>query len=236
MSREIGYVDGNVKLRGLLEEPDAAPARAAVLVCHEAMGLTLHVRRRIKMLAAIGYSAFALDMFGDGSPPLTDQAVVRPRLQGWLQDRIALRRRAQAGFDALVRHTTAPAGKVFAIGFCFGGTTALELARAGLPLTGVVSFHGGLKAPLPAALGTVNAPILSCVGAEDPTIPLEDRTAFEQEMNTAGATWQTVLYSGVGHSYTNKDIPVQPGFSYHAWADEQSWSAMRSFFDGLLQQ
>src|SRR5262245_37304615 len=234
MSREIEYFDGNARLRGWLAEPRSTSRRAAVLVCHEGPGLGAHVKRRVEMLAELGYSAFALDIFGDGSPPIADLAAMRERMTPWLQDRVALRRRARAGLDALMSNA-ATEDKLLAIGYCFGGTTALELARAGEPLKGVVSFHGGLKAPMPAAPGVVKARVLSCVGADDATIPIEDRTAFEDEMKTAGAVWQTLLFSGAEHSFTNKDVQARPGFRYDAWADGQSWSAMRTFFDGVLQ-
>jgi len=149
----------------------------------------------------------------------------------WLQNREGLRSRAMAGLDAF--RGAADTKTTFAIGYCFGGTVALELARMGAPLDGVVSFHGGLKATIPASPGAVKAPVLSCVGTEDPSIPLEDRSAFEAEMIAAGATFQTLLFSGTKHAFTNKDIPSMPGFGYSAWADQQSWSAMQAFFNAL---
>jgi dienelactone hydrolase len=236
MSRAIEYSDGDAKLCGLLAEPSATSARAAVLVCHEGPGFGPHVKRRTQMLAELGYSAFALDMFGDGSPLIADPVAMRERMTPWLEDRVALRRRAQAGLDALRRTTSAPNDTLLAIGYCFGGTTVLELARAGAALNGVFSFHGGLKTPIPATQRSVKARILSCVGAEDPLIPIEDRNAFEDEMKAAGASWQTMLFSGAEHSFTNRDVAARPGFSYNAWADGLSWSAMQAFFDGVLDQ
>jgi dienelactone hydrolase len=183
------------------------------------------------MLAELGYSAFAIDVFGGGAPMESDRDKMFGRLMPWLQDRQALRARALAGFDAFRK--AAETKVTFAIGYCFGGTVALELARMGAPLTGVASFHGGLKAGIPAEPGAVKAAILSCVGTEDPAIPLEDRNAFEAEMLAAGAKFQTLLFSGTMHSFTNKDAPTMPGFGYNAWADQQSWAAMRAFFEAL---
>jgi dienelactone hydrolase len=151
----------------------------------------------------------------------------------WFEDRAALRRRALAALDVLARQIGAQ-GKMLAVGYCFGGTVALELARAGAPLLGVVSFHGGLKTSMPAVPRVMNARVLSCVGANDPTIPLEDRTSFEKEMEDAGANWQALLFSGAEHSFTNRDMVPRPGFSYNAWADRQSWAAMQAFFDDVL--
>jgi dienelactone hydrolase len=227
----IKYSENGVSLNGLLVRPTTASARAGVLVCHEGPGRGDHVRRRLEMLAELGYAAFALDIYGDGSPVETDVEKMFGRLMPWLEKREGLRARALAGLNAF--KNAAETKVTFAIGFCFGGTVALELARMGAPLAGVASFHGGLKATLPAQPGAVKAAVLSCVGTEDPSIPLEDRSAFEAEMIAAGATFQTLLFSGTMHSFTNKDTPARPGFAYNAWADQQSWSAMQSFFQAL---
>jgi dienelactone hydrolase len=226
----IAYSEGGVALNGLLARPEGS-ARAGVLVCHEGPGRGGHIQRRLAMLADLGYAAFALDVFGEGSPMETEREKIFGRLMPWLENRQALRARALAGLnafqDAIKTETT------FAIGYCFGGTVALELARMGAALDGVASFHGGLKAGIPAEPGAVKAAILSCVGTEDPAIPLEDRTAFEAEMMAAGAKFQTMLFSGTMHSFTNKDAPSMPGFGYGAWADQQSWAAMQAFFQAL---
>jgi dienelactone hydrolase len=227
----IAYSENGVSLKGLLVRPSNAPVRAGVLVCHEGPGRGDHVRRRLEMLADSGYTAFALDIYGEGSPVETEREKIFGRLMPWLENREGLRARALAGLNAF--KNAAATKLTFATGYCFGGTVALELARMGAPLDGVVSFHGGLKAKIPAAPGAVKAPILSCVGTEDPSIPLADRSAFEAEMTAAGARFQTLLFSGTMHAFTNKDIPSMPGFGYSAWADQQSWSAMQAFFRAL---
>lgn len=227
----IAYSENGVSLQGLFARSNKPSVRASVLVCHEGPGRGDHIRRRLEMLAELGYAAFALDIYGQGSPVETDREKIFPRLMPWLENREGLRARALAGLNAF--KNTAATKLTFAIGYCFGGTVALELARMGAPLDGVVSFHGGLKAKIPAEPGAVKAPILSCVGTEDPSIPLEDRDAFEAEMKAAGAKFQTLLFSGTSHAFTNKDAPSVPGFGYNAWADQQSWSAMQSFFQAL---
>ena len=228
----IEYSENGASLKGLLVRPnDETPVRAGVLVCHEGPGRGDHVRRRLDLLAELGYVAFALDIYGDGSPVELDPTKIFPRLMPWLEDRQVLRARALAGLNAFKE--VADTKLVFAIGFCFGGSVALELARMGAALDGVVSFHGGLKAPILAEPGAVKASILSCVGTDDPSIPIEDRSAFEAEMIAAGAKFQTLLFSGTSHAFTNKDTPARPGFSYNSWADHQSWSAMQSFFQAL---
>jgi dienelactone hydrolase len=227
----IAYSENGVSLKGLLVRPGNQPARASVLVCHEGPGRGGHVQRRLEMLAQLGYAAFALDIYGEGSPMETEREKIFGRLMPWLENRQGLRARALAGLNAF--KNAAQTKLTFAIGYCFGGTVALELARMGAPLDGVVSFHGGLKAKIPAEPGAVKAPILSCVGTEDPSIPLEDRSAFEAEMIAARAKFQTLLFSGTMHAFTNKDIPSMPGFGYNAWADQQSWAAMQAFFQAL---
>jgi dienelactone hydrolase len=227
----IAYSENGVSLKGVLVRPSKATVRASVLVCHEGPGRGDHVTRRLTMLADLGYTAFALDIFGEGSPVETEVPKIFGRLTPWLENREALRARALAALNAF--KAVAETKLTFAIGYCFGGTVALELARMGAPLNGVVSFHGGLKAKIPGAAGAVKAPILSCVGTEDPAIPLEDRSAFEAELVAAGAKFQTLLFSGTSHAFTNKDAPSRPGFGYNAWADQQSWAAMQSFFLAL---
>lgn len=227
----IEYSEGGASLKGLLVRPATAPARANVLVCHEGPGRGAQVMRRLDMLAELGYAAFALDIFGDGSPVETDREKIFGRFMPWLNDRMALRKRAAAGLDAL--KGASDAKLTYVIGYCFGGTVALELARMGAAVDATVSFHGGLKAPVPAEKGTVKGTVLSCVGTEDPSIPLEDRGAFEAEMIAAEVQFQTLLFSGAKHAFTNKDMPSIPGFGYSAWADQQSWSAMRALFEAV---
>jgi len=229
----ITYSHEEADLRGILKMPAGAP-RAGVLVCHEGPGLGDHVRRRVQMLADLGYATFALDMFGDGSPMLEGPAMME-RMAPWIGDRARLRERALAGYDQLISRCPDLSERVFAIGFCFGGTVALELARMGLPLLGVASFHGGLKAGVPTAPETVRARVLSLVGTRDPLIPLADRNAFEAEMEAAGAGWQQTVFSGAGHSFTNTNALDVPGFGYNHWADTQAWAAMQSMLDACLK-
>ena len=122
--------------------------------------------------------------------------------------------------------------RLAATGYCFGGTTALELGRAGAALKAIVGFHSGLGTAKPAAAGAIKAKVLVNIGADDPIIPPEQRSAFEKEMNDAGADWRMTLYGGVGHSFTNPDVGRlgRPGFAYDAAADRRSWAAMMDLF------
>ncbi len=127
-------------------------------------------------------------------------------------------------------------GRVAAVGYCFGGTCVLELARDGGDVRAVVSFHGGLTTTAPAAAGGVTAKVLSCTGADDPFIPAAQVQAFGQEMTAAGADWQTVVYGNAAHSFTNPgaDQAGMAGVKYDATADRRSWAAMCALFAETL--
>jgi len=237
---EIEYeVDGEVMI-GHLAFDESAPragarGRAGVLLSHEGSGMDDNVRSRAERLAGLGYVAFALDYFGGGVQPPFEQA--QARIGALIDDPDALRRRARAGLDVLAGQPTVDAARIAAIGFCFGGTLSLELARTGAPLRVVVGFHPGLISPRPADSANITASVLMCCGADDPIIPNESRRAFEEEMRTAGvADWRVDVYGGVGHSFTNPTIDARglPGFAYDARADRRSWNSMLELFGELL--
>jgi dienelactone hydrolase len=146
------------------------------------------------------------------------------------------RKLGQAGLDILLANPRVDHSKVAAIGFCFGGTMSLELARGGADLAAVVGFHSGLGTAGPAAPGAVKAKVLVLIGVDDPLIPPEQRAAFEAEMNAAGADWRMNLYSNAAHSFTNKaaDGTVMPGIEYHAPTDARSWRAMLDTFEEVF--
>lgn len=230
---DFDYRDGEQACRGVLALPDPATfpgPRPGVVAVHEAWGLGAQVQRRVQMLAELGYVALAADIFGDrhipADPPEAFEIIGR-----WLADRPALRARAGAAVSALKAHARCN-GQVAAIGYCFGGSTVLELARGGNPdVLGVVSFHGGLETPTPAEPGKVSAKVLVCHGAEDELIPHAHLTAFLDEMAKAGADCQTIAYTGAKHSFTNPEArgELMPTIIYHERTDRRSWAAMQAF-------
>ena len=227
---DIEYSFDGIRLVGELSVDDSRRGkRPAVLVSHEGGGLTDHARNRARALAELGYVAFALDYFGDGRPVAADQAAARfGELNG---DRLRTRAIARAGLDVLLGSEHADAGQVAAIGYCFGGTLSLELARGGAPLQAVVGFHSGLATDRPATAGSITAPVLVCIGADDPFIPADQRLAFEEEMRAAGADWRLNLYGGAVHSFTNPEADgSNPALRYDRRADERSWRAMLDLF------
>lgn len=233
-SDDIEYHIDGVRYIGHLAVPEGDDLRPAVLVCHEGPGLTGHPKMRARRLAGeLGYLAFALDYYGDGQPPPADEApALLTELRG---DPSATRQRAFAGLDVLLGHPRADHSRVGAIGYCFGGTMALELGRAGAPLHAIVGFHSGLAHASPGDAKNITGKVLVCIGVDDPIIPPAERAAFEQEMNAAGVDWQMILYSGAGHSFTNKAMDGgRAGFQYHEPSDLRSWQAMISLFDEVF--
>jgi dienelactone hydrolase len=207
-----------------------------VLLLHEGGGQDDNVRERADRLGALGYVAFALDYFGGGTEhPL---AVAQARLGDLFADPDATRRLALAGYEALAAQPGVDRERIAAAGYCFGGTMALELARAGVPLAAAVGFHPGFAAPQPLDRGSISASVLMMCGADDPVVGADDRRRFEDEMRSLGvADWQLVVYGGVGHSFTNPNIDrrgLGAGFRYDERADRRSWALMLALLDEVF--
>jgi dienelactone hydrolase len=229
-TRKVEYEADGERMVGLMAAPSGGGSGPAVLVAHEGPGLTDHARERARRLAQLGYVAFALDYHGGGKPLSLEDA--QPRIRAWVADPTGIRARAQAALDILLAEPGVDAGRVAAIGFCFGGTTSLELARAGADLKAVVGFHPGLNTTRQAESANIRGKVLMLLGAEDPIDSPDLRLAFEQDMTAAGVDWRIVLYGGVGHSFTNPDVDAMgiPGFGYHAATDRRSWREMLDLF------
>ncbi|MBI4061232.1 MAG: dienelactone hydrolase family protein [Elusimicrobia bacterium] len=230
-TKAVEYKDGDVVLQGWAAWEDGfKDTRPGILVVHEWWGHGPYARRRAEQLAKLGYTAFALDMYGKGVLAASHEEA--GKLAGaFFGDRAAMRARALAGLEQLKKLPFVDQNKLGAIGYCFGGTTVLELARAGTDLKGVASFHGNLATPTPAA-EKPKAAILVLHGADD-TFVNPGLPAFMAEMRKAGADWQLVQYGGAVHSFTVPEAGADPskGMAYDKRADERSWSAMRGFFE-----
>jgi dienelactone hydrolase len=201
-----------------------------VLVLHTWRGLDDYVRRRTQMVAELGYVALAGDIFGKGIRP-KDAAERQALMDKYLNDRGLLRERCRAALDALRAHPMVDSGKVAAIGYCFGGCAALELARSGADVKGVVSFHGLLSSPKPSDARHIRGSVLALNGAEDPRVPPSDVEAFQKEMREAAADWQLVHYGNAVHSFTDPGAGNNPtaGSAYNEKADARSWNHMKAF-------
>jgi dienelactone hydrolase len=240
---EQKHEDAKHRVRGRQRDPagivtfDDATShkRPGVLVMPEAFGLGTHATQRAERLASLGYVALAGDPYGNGLQ-VTDLQEAIKRAGALREDLATFRQRARVALDTLASLPQVDASRLAAIGYCLGGTFALELARDGAPLRGVVSFHGGLETPRPAVAGQVKAKILVCTGADDPFVPVAQVNALAEEMTQAQADWQIISYSGTVHSFTNPDADRVgvPGIAYNVLADARSWKAMVAFFEEIF--
>ncbi len=230
VAKPVDYSDGETALRGyLIYDNETQGERPGVIVMHEWKGLGDYAKKRAAMFAKQGYVAFAADMYGAGVFAETHEKAAE--LSGvFFKDREKMRKRAEAALLAFIKTGKVDREKIAAIGYCFGGTTVLEMARAGLPLRGVASFHGILSTPSPAQPASVAAKVLVFNGAEDKMVPASDVQQFQDEMRAAGADWQLVNLGGAKHSFTVWDAnDPDKGVEYHPQADKRSWRMTKTF-------
>lgn len=237
VSKPVEYKQGETVLEGWSVYDDAIQGkRPAVLVVHQWKGLGDYEKKRAEMLSRLGYNVFAVDIYGKGVRPQTPQAA-GAEAGKYKNNRILLRARVRAGLEVLRNHDLTDAKRIAAIGYCFGGTTVLELARSGADLAGVVSFHGGLDSPAPADGKNINAKVLALHGADDPFVPAKDLAAFKDEMRQGGVDWQLIAYGGAVHSFTDWDAgnDNSQGAAYNERANRRSWEDMKQFFAELFK-
>jgi dienelactone hydrolase len=234
----VEYTHDGTTFEGFMAWDEAKKGRRpGVLVVHQFMGLGDHERERAERLAGLGYVAFAADAYGKGVRPASrgEAVAMTSKLKG---DRPTLRARMRAGLDTLRGSALVDAKRVAAIGFCFGGTAVLELARSGADVAGVVSFHGGLSSPAPEDGKGIKGKVLVLHGADDPTNSPENIAAFQQEMRAARIDWQMISYGGAVHGFTQKAAgkDASKGVAYDETADRRSWQAMRDFFAEIFAE
>lgn len=235
-SETVRFSSDGTELEGYLARPsgDDSP-RPAVLVLHDWFGMTDHVRVRAEMLARLGYVALAGDIYGVDSQP-KDGGEAGSLAGKFYGDVDLFRARALANLEKLRADPSVDSSRIAVMGYCFGGSGALEVARAGADVAGVVSFHGNLRTGAPAEPGSVTAPVLVLTGADDPVVPPESVVAFEDELRAAGADdWQIVSYSGALHAFAvpGTNMP-EHGAAFQETANRRSWAAMNDFFGEVL--
>jgi len=238
--KEIVYRVDGVEFTGYLAFDDAVKgARPGILVLHEWWGHNAYARKRADMLAALGYTAFALDMYGTGKQADHPEDAKR-FMMAVTGNREAMTKRFQSALSILLNQPSVNKEKTAAIGYCMGGGIALMMTRAGADLDGVAIFHGSLGTDKPVQAGQVKAEIMVFTGAADPFAPPEQVEAFKREMQAAGVTYTLKSYPGVKHSFTN---PAADDFAkrfnmplaYDQAADEDSWRQMTRFFRRIFK-
>ncbi len=239
-TEELTYNAGQTVLNGFLAYPDDGQKHPGVLIVHEWWGQNQYVRDRAKQLAQLGYTAFALDMFGKGkttehakdAQQFTEE-VSKTKDQGL--------ERFKAAYDLLAKQEATKPDEIAAIGYCYGGGVVLNAARAGLPLDAIASFHGVLASKTPMKKGAFKGKIFVASGADDPFVPAKQVEAFKKEMDAAGADYEVVVYDGAKHGFTNPDatelgkannIPVE----YNEAADKASWKKLMELFHTVWPQ
>ena len=235
----VSYTAGNTTMNGfIVYQEDNNVKRPGILLVHEWWGLNEYVKRRARQLAAMGYIAMAVDMFGDGktaSNPDDAGKLARP----FYQDPSLTKTRLDAALEKLRTYQQLDTSKIAAIGYCFGGFVVLNAARLGADLNGVVSFHGNV-AGVPVRKDLLVAKTLVCHGEADPFVPNTEISAFKKSMDSAGAVYTLKTYPGATHAFTNPDatetgkkfnIPI----AYNAAADTASWNDMKTFFGEIFR-
>lgn len=234
--KPVAYADGAQQLKGFAIAPSKPSSKkAGVLILPAWMGIDAHARKSAEDLAALGYYAFVADIYGAGNYPKDRNDA--GKLAGYYKShRDAYRKRIKLALDQLIKAGADP-NKIIVIGYCFGGTGALEAARANMAVQGVVSFHGGLSRDTTQAITPIKPHVLVCHGADDFFEPEAEIKAFQQEMCDSKADWQMIYYADAVHSFTDPDAgnDKSQGVAYNEKAARRSWQHMLDFMHEILK-
>lgn len=233
----VSYQDGNQKLTGFAVKPqNSTQKKAGILVLPAWMGIDVHAKETAENLSKLGYYAFVADIYGEGNYPKS-MADAGKLAGSYKKDYKAYQHRIDLALQQLIK-SGADASRIAAIGFCFGGTGVLEMARANFPVRGVVSFHGGLGKDASRPAEQIKPKVLVCHGADDPNEPQAEVLAFQQEMRDSKADWQMIYYGNSVHSFTdpNAGNDNSKGAAYNEKAAKRSWEHMKLFLNELFAQ
>lgn len=241
ITEAVEYKQGDTVLEGFISYDNKKVSKTkkapGIVVVHDWMGVGPYVKMRAEQLAEMGYVAFVADIYGKGQLP--KDAKEAAALSGKYKsgDRKLLRDRATAAYETLKKNPLVKEDKIAASGYCFGGTTVLEMARAGLPLTGVISFHGGLAAGTTKDAKNIKTKLLVLHGSIDPYVPPTELSQFQKDLDDAKVDYQLVSYSGAVHSFTHKDAgtDITKGAAYNENADKRSFIAAKNFLTEINQ-
>ena len=235
ITKEVTYTLNSMDFKGFLAYDKAVKAkRPGILVAHEWWGLNDFTKTQAKDLAAMGYTAIAVDMYGEGKKTIDPK--IAAKMAGEVRGTPLMRERIQAGLKALLSQETVDPQRIAAIGFCFGGTAVLELAYSGAAIKGVVTFHGGLFSPKPEDVKNIKTKVLVLHGADDPTMTQETISQFQESMRKSGADWQMVYFGNTVHSFTNpaSGNDKSKGVAYNALSAERAFIYMKMFLKEIL--
>jgi dienelactone hydrolase len=238
ITQDVEYTSGGNTMQGYIAYDNSIQGKMpGILIVHQWKGLTDYEKMRARQLAELGYVAFAVDVYGKGIRPSTPEEAAKEagKFYGNVE---LLRERVISGLQELLKQSQVDPAKTAAIGYCFGGSAVIELARSGAEIDGAVSFHGGLKPAGVEAAKNIKASLLVLHGADDPFIKSEDKLAFQKEMAEAKTDMVFVEYSGAVHSFTDKGAgnDNSRGAAYNETADKRSWQAMKDFFQEIFSK
>ncbi|MEY3679209.1 MAG: hypothetical protein RI924_1350, partial [Bacteroidota bacterium] len=230
----VNYNDGKTELEGYLVK--AKPGAPGVVIIHQWMGLSTHEKRAADKLAALGYQALAADVYGKGiRPKNTGEAAVLAG--GYKKDYTLFQSRIKAAIEELIKQGADP-NRIAGMGYCFGGTGAIEAARGLLGVAGVISFHGSLLKNKTRPNGSIKTKVLVLHGADDPFETEAEIKDFQQEMREAKADWEMIYYANAVHAFTQIEAgnDASRGAAYNESADKRSWERLKSFLTELFTQ
>lgn len=233
----VEYSKNGTLMEGYFAYDDAKEGPLpGIIIVPDWMGVSSFAEDKAKLLAQEGYAAFVVDVFGKGVRPKNSEEA-SALAKKYLNDRPLLRERVHAGYDKLISMKEVQPTKIAVVGYCFGGTTALELARSGAPLLGTATFHGGLSNPTPLDAKNIKGKVLIMHGADDPNVPPKDVATFRKEMNDAGIAFEFVSYPGAVHAFTNPDAgnDNSKGVAYNKDADKNSWARFKEFLKQIFK-
>lgn len=236
-TQTVEYASKNTALEGVVAYSDDASqgTKPGILIIHDWMGIGPFTEEKAKKLAKEGYVAFAIDVYGKGVHP-RDEKEAGSLASKYKGNRVLLRERVRAAYDKLIAMKGVDPHKIVVMGYCFGGTAALELARSGAPLAGTVVFHGGLSNPTPEDAKHIKGKVLVMQGADDPIVGPAEVNAFKEEMQKAGVDMVFIAYPGAVHAYTNPHAgnDKSKGVAYNAQADKKSWDKFETFLKNIF--
>ena len=231
----INYTHNGTALEGVLYQPNENGPHPGLLMIHQWTGISDYEHMRANTLAEMGYVVFIADIYGKGiRPPAGKESALES--SKYKKNRLLMRQRVNAGLAILRKQKSVNPQKIAAIGYCFGGTVALELMRSGATINGIVSFHGGLESTEPYTKIDPATQVLVFHGAIDPHVPWETVTRFKSEMEEHAIEWQLTMYGKAVHAFSQKHAGNDPskGAAYNEIADKRSFSEMLAFFNELF--